>query len=69
MKNDYKADKIVSLPRGKSYTTSSRQTPPGSEGSKGKMVERCDIRSLPLILIYDWTIVDCIVGCEFQIAE
>ncbi len=42
-----KADKIVSLRRGKSYTTSSRQTPPGSEGSKGKMVERCDIRGLP----------------------
>ncbi len=43
-----KTGKIVSLPRGKSYTTSSRQTPPGSEGSKGKMVERCDIRGLPL---------------------
>lgn len=42
-----KARKIVSLRRGKSYTTSSRQTPPGSEGSKGTMVERCDIRGLP----------------------
>ena len=45
-----KADKIVSLRRGKSYTTSSRQTPPGSEGSKGKMVERCDIRGLPFLV-------------------
>lgn len=42
-----KTHKIVSLHRGKSYTTSSRQTPPGPEGSKGKMVERCDIRGLP----------------------
>ena len=40
-------DKFVLLQWGKSYTTSSRQTPPGSEGSKGKMVERCDIRGLP----------------------
>lgn len=46
-----KADKIVSLRRGKSYTTSSRQTPPGSEGSKGKMVERCDIRGLPFFIL------------------
>ena len=50
-----KADKIVSLRRGKSYTTSSRQTPPGSEGSKGKMVERCDIRGLPF---FQFTISD-----------
>jgi len=50
-----KADKIVSLPRGKSYTTSSRQTPPGSEGSKGKMVERSDIRGLPF---FQFTILD-----------
>jgi len=48
-----KADKIVSLRRGKSYTTSSRQTPPGSEGSKGKMVERCDIRGLPF---FSWRV-------------
>jgi len=47
-----KAHKIVSLPLGKSYTTSSRQTPPGPEGSKGKMVERCDIRGLPFFYVY-----------------
>ena len=39
--------KIVSLHLGKSYTTSSCWTPPGLEDSKGKMVERCDISSLP----------------------
>jgi len=50
-----KSHKIVSLRRGKSYTTSSRQTPPGSEGSKGKMVERCDIRGLPF---FQFTISD-----------
>jgi hypothetical protein len=33
---------------GKSYTTSSHRTPPGSEESKGKLVERCDIRGLPI---------------------
>ena len=36
---------------GKPYTTSSRPTPPGSEGSKGKMVERCDIMDLPILML------------------
>jgi len=43
---------VLLLHRGKSYTTSSCLTPPGSEESKGTMVERCDIRGLPLF-IYD----------------
>ena len=36
---------------GKSYTTSSLRTPPGPEGSKGKLVERCDIRGLPFFML------------------
>jgi len=40
---------------GKSCTTSSISTPPGTEVSKGKNVERCDTISLPnffKILVY-----------------
>ena len=40
--------KICIFATGKSYTTSSQLTPPGSEESKGMMVERCDIRGLPI---------------------
>jgi len=42
--------KICIFAPGKSYTTSSCLTPPGSEESKGTMVERCDIRGLPFFL-------------------
>ena len=42
--------KNVNFAAGKSYTTSSCLTPPGSEGSKGTMVERCDVSSLPFFI-------------------
>jgi len=48
---DYKRV-IYKFAPGKSYTTSSLQTPPGLEGSKGKLVERCDIRGLPFFFKY-----------------
>jgi hypothetical protein len=35
---------------GKPYTTSSCITPPGPEGSKGTVVERCDVSSLPFFV-------------------
>ena len=43
--------KICIFATGKSYTTSSQLTPPGSEESKGTMVERCDIRGLPIFYL------------------
>jgi hypothetical protein len=39
--------KLATFAPGKPYTTSSCITPPGSEESKGTVVERCDVSSLP----------------------
>ena len=49
--------KYVNLQQGKSYTTSSCLTPPGSEESKGTMVERCDIRGLPYFFLIQRTMI------------
>jgi len=54
--------KLVTFAAGKPYTTSSCITPPGSEESKGTVVERCDVSSLPFFSEPEWQLFKAPIG-------